>query len=73
MLPPRAAGKKSPAERGAARNGAGFPPPESERAAAIMLQASRRHVTVTPRNYAAHQAVALILARQLYPNRFDGL
>jgi hypothetical protein len=38
--------KKSPAERGAARNGAGFAPLESERAAAIMFQTSCRHVTV---------------------------
>ena len=37
------------------------------------IAAWRRHYPDHEASYAAHQAVALILARQVYRNRFDGL
>jgi hypothetical protein len=37
------------------------------------IAAWRRHHPDQQASYAAHQAVALILARQVYRNRFDGL
>ena len=37
------------------------------------IAAWRRHYPDQQASYAAHQAVALILARQVYRNGFDGL